>query len=116
MLQGSQSEEQKQNIYTRFYIAGRDIAAFFTDCGSDSQKFSLVAPIDNHQEIDSTLEKVDDFYSLIDRCGMAVIVDQVLFQVILILILYVTVHCYGSLIYLSMFVAMRSNNVYASVN
>ncbi|KAH9684016.1 C2 domain-containing protein [Citrus sinensis] len=74
---GSQSEEQKQNIYTRFYIAGRDIAAFFTDCGSDSQNFSLVAPIDNHQEIDSTLEKVDDFYSLIDRCGMAVIVDQI---------------------------------------
>ncbi|ESR32528.1 hypothetical protein CICLE_v10004114mg [Citrus x clementina] len=74
---GSQSEEQKQNIYTRFYIAGRDIAAFFTDCGSDSQNFSLVAPIDNHQEIDSTLEKVDDCYSLIDRCGMAVIVDQI---------------------------------------
>lgn len=84
MLQGSQSEEHRQNIYTRFYIDGRDIAAFFTDCGSDSQNCSLVAPIDNRQEIGSPmLEKVDDFYSLIDRCGMAVIVDQVLFRLIL---------------------------------
>lgn len=98
MLQGSQSEEQKQNIYSRFYIAGRDIAAFFTDCDSDCQNCSLVVPTDNRQEIvSSTSKKVDDFYSLIDRCGMAVIVDQVFFCVIFLYILY-NCHWYRSLI------------------
>ncbi|KAM7259519.1 hypothetical protein ACFE04_015260 [Oxalis oulophora] len=71
----SQSDEQKKNLYSRFYISGRDIAAFFTDCGSDAAKCSLVMP-SNIVEL-STPQKFDSFYSLIDRCGMAVIVDQI---------------------------------------
>ncbi|XP_062108869.1 uncharacterized protein LOC133819601 isoform X1 [Humulus lupulus] len=74
----SQSDEQRKNVYSRFFISGRDIAAFFTDCGSDCQNCTLVVPsYDSNQVIPPTPEKVDNFYSLIDRCGMAVIVDQI---------------------------------------
>ncbi|KAJ0034329.1 hypothetical protein Pint_24264 [Pistacia integerrima] len=75
---GGQSEEHKQNIYSRFYISGRDIAAFFTDGNSDSQQWTSIMAVDNSQPIVSpTIAKADSFYSLIDRCGMAVIVDQI---------------------------------------
>ncbi|KAK1591812.1 hypothetical protein Q3G72_014066 [Acer saccharum] len=74
----SRSEEQKQNIYSRFYISGRDIAAFFIDCGTDSQNCTLVVPVNNSQPIVyPTLEKAEKFYSLIDSFGMEVIVDQI---------------------------------------
>ncbi|KAL5782083.1 hypothetical protein ACOSP7_007112 [Xanthoceras sorbifolium] len=74
----SQSEEQKQNIYSRFYISGRDIAALFIDCGTDSQNCTLVVPINNSQPIVyPTLETAENFYSLIDSFGMEVIVDQI---------------------------------------
>lgn len=74
----SRSTDQRQNSYSRFYISGRDIAAFFTDCGSDSETCSLlVANSDNQLTLSPMLEKEDHFYSLIDRCGMAVIVDQI---------------------------------------
>ncbi|XVF38939.1 hypothetical protein REPUB_Repub20aG0145800 [Reevesia pubescens] len=75
----SRSDEQRQNIYYRFYISGRDIAAFFTDCGSDFQNCTLVKPNSSNQSMvmSPVLEEVDDFYSLIDRCGMAVVVDQI---------------------------------------
>ncbi|CAI0626123.1 unnamed protein product [Linum tenue] len=49
----NQSDENKQSLYSRFHISGRDIAAFFTD------------------------SEEGDFYSMIDRCGMVVIVDQI---------------------------------------
>ncbi|XWS14258.1 hypothetical protein CRYUN_Cryun36dG0107400 [Craigia yunnanensis] len=75
----SQSDEQRQNIYSRFFISGRDIAAFFTDCGSDCWNFTLVKPNSSNQSMVMSpgLEKVDNFCSLIDRCGMAVVVDQI---------------------------------------
>ncbi|KAG7594430.1 Vacuolar protein sorting-associated protein 62 [Arabidopsis thaliana x Arabidopsis arenosa] len=74
----TRSEEQRQNLYSRFCISGRDIAAFFTDCGSDNQVCSLVMEDFTNQTILSPiLEKADNVYSLIDRCGMAVIVDQI---------------------------------------
>uniref|UniRef100_A0A1J3IH98 Putative vacuolar protein sorting-associated protein 13A n=1 Tax=Noccaea caerulescens TaxID=107243 RepID=A0A1J3IH98_NOCCA len=74
----TRSEEQRQNLYSRFCISGRDIAAFFTDCGSDNQGCSLLMEDFTYQPILSpTLEKADNVYSLIDRCGMAVIVDQI---------------------------------------
>lgn len=80
MLQESQSDEQRQNLYSQFFISGRDIAAFFTDCGSDYQKCNLVvANYESNPSISPTPDKVDNFYSLIDRCGMAVLVDQVNF-------------------------------------
>ncbi|XP_010500318.2 PREDICTED: uncharacterized protein LOC104777719 [Camelina sativa] len=74
----TRSEEQRQNLYSRFCISGRDIAAFFTDCGSDNQGCSLLMEDFTNQPILSPiLEKADNVYSLIDRCGMAVIVDQI---------------------------------------
>lgn len=78
--QETEADEQRQSLYSRFHISGRDIAAFFTDCGSDCQNCTLVDPAYNNQPtISPALKDSDDFYSLIDRCGMAVIVDQVLF-------------------------------------
>ncbi|CAH2036004.1 unnamed protein product [Thlaspi arvense] len=74
----TRAEEQRQNLYSRFCISGRDIAAFFTDCGSDNQGCSLLLEDFANQPILSPiLEKADNVYSLIDRCGMAVIVDQI---------------------------------------
>ncbi|RAL47445.1 hypothetical protein DM860_013410 [Cuscuta australis] len=67
------SHEQGQSLYSRFYISGRDIAAFFTDCGSDNQTCSLASQPSNSP----TLEDINNIYSLIDRCRMAVIVDQI---------------------------------------
>lgn len=74
----SHADEQGQNLYSRFYISGRDIAAFFADCSSDCQNCNLVSPTYiNQPTICPKLETSDKFYSLIDRCGMAVIVDQI---------------------------------------
>nr|GLL48492.1 uncharacterized protein LOC109169879 [Ipomoea trifida] len=68
-----QSQDQGQSLYSRFFISGRDIAAFFTDCGSDNQTCSLAC-----QPSDSpSLEDANNVYFLVDRCGMAVIVDQI---------------------------------------
>lgn len=73
-----QSDEQKQNIYSRFYISGRDIAAFFADCGADCQKCTSVKlNSDSQSMVSSQPGKVDDLYSVIDRCGMGVIIDQI---------------------------------------
>ncbi|PRQ39555.1 putative vacuolar protein sorting-associated protein [Rosa chinensis] len=72
----TQHDEQKKNMYSRFFITGRDIAAFFTECGSDCQIRTLESPdSDNHPLV--TPENVDNFYPLIDRCGMALLVDQI---------------------------------------
>ncbi|KEH32375.1 calcium-dependent lipid-binding-like protein [Medicago truncatula] len=74
----SQSDEQRQNLYSRFYITGRDIAAFFTDCGSDFGSCSLVKPNYDSQIMNSsTTQKEENVYSLLDRCGMAVLVNQI---------------------------------------
>jgi hypothetical protein len=42
LLQERWSDEPWQNLYSRFLISGRDIAAFFTDCGSECQNCTLV--------------------------------------------------------------------------
>lgn len=61
-------------MYSRFYISGRDIAASFTDCVSDNWECSLSCqPSACHNQ-----EPAKNLCSLVDRCGMAVIVDQVL--------------------------------------
>ncbi|RYR23727.1 hypothetical protein Ahy_B02g057216 [Arachis hypogaea] len=74
----SQSDEQRHNLYSRFYISGRDFAAFFTDCGSDFGSCSLVKLTHDSQIISSPRAKeADNVYSVIDRCGMAVLVNQV---------------------------------------
>ena len=85
MLQESQSDEQMQSVYSRFYISGRDIAAFFADSDSDSDGQKYTASLPDHNSQSTTFrmaEKVDNYYSLIDRCGMAVIVDQVIIYLI----------------------------------
>ncbi|CAN8243432.1 unnamed protein product, partial [Cochlearia groenlandica] len=74
----TRSEEPRQNLYSRFCIAGRDMAAFFTDCESENQGCSLlIEDFTNQPIISPILEKADNVYSLMDRCGMAVIVDQI---------------------------------------
>ncbi|KAK4265962.1 hypothetical protein QN277_026944 [Acacia crassicarpa] len=74
----SQSDEQRKNPYYQFLITGRDIAAFFTDCDSDYGNCSLVKPsYGNQQLFSSVAELVENQCSLIDRCGMAVLVDQI---------------------------------------
>ncbi|KAJ8532740.1 hypothetical protein K7X08_015629 [Anisodus acutangulus] len=65
--------DQNQSLYSRFYVSGRDIAASFTDCGSDNGECSLSCqPSACHN-----LEDAKNLCSLVDRCGMAVIVDQI---------------------------------------
>ncbi|XP_075085926.1 uncharacterized protein LOC107782497 [Nicotiana tabacum] len=65
--------DQNQSLYSRFYISGRDIAASFTDCGSDDQACSLSCqPSAYHNP-----EDAKNLCSLVDKCGMAVIVDQI---------------------------------------
>ncbi|GMI70230.1 hypothetical protein like AT1G48090 [Hibiscus trionum] len=75
----SQVDEQRQNIYSRVYISGRDITAFFTDSASDFQKYASGEPNSSNESIVMSpgLEKVGSFYSLIDKCGMEVVVDQI---------------------------------------
>ncbi|KAM3341348.1 putative protein isoform X1 [Capsicum galapagoense] len=65
--------DQNQSLYSRFYISGRDIAASFTDCVSDNWECSLSCqPSACHNQ-----EPAKNLCSLVDRCGMAVIVDQI---------------------------------------
>ncbi|XP_043726204.1 uncharacterized protein LOC122672780 isoform X2 [Telopea speciosissima] len=73
-----QYDEQRQSLYSRFYISGRDIAAFFMDCDSDRGNCTLVTSTFVSQPSGSpTSVDVDIFLPLVDRCGMAVIVDQI---------------------------------------
>ncbi|XP_021714350.1 uncharacterized protein LOC110682332 isoform X2 [Chenopodium quinoa] len=69
--------DEDQSLYSRFYISGRDIAAFFTECGSESNNCSLFAPHKDNYPSGTPVEDVDNNSSLLDRCGMAVIVDQI---------------------------------------
>ncbi|KAK1380403.1 Calcium-dependent lipid-binding family protein [Heracleum sosnowskyi] len=67
--------DKRKSLYSRFYISGRDIAAFFTDCGSDSHSSILASS--NFDNKLSLSPSADNFYSIVDRCGMTVIVDQI---------------------------------------
>lgn len=80
LLQEDRHDSQGQNFYTRFCISGRDIAAFFTDGSSDIQTYDLESS--SHSSQLSAYPVVGDAhrsYSLVDRCGIVVIVDQVQF-------------------------------------
>lgn len=78
LFQEAQPSDQGHSLYSRFYISGRDIAAFFMDCGSESQTCTLASSsFDSLPSPSPDLGDADNFYSLVDRCGMAVIVDQV---------------------------------------
>ncbi|KAH6816807.1 calcium-dependent lipid-binding family protein [Perilla frutescens var. frutescens] len=71
-----QLHDHRDSLFSRFYISGRDIAAFFADCGSRTQPFDW----GSRPPFSPSSEDADKFYSLIDRCGIAVIVDQKLFD------------------------------------
>lgn len=77
-----ESEDEKHNVYSRFYISGRDIAAFFSNCGTDQQNCSLVVAANSQTASNPSPGKVDNFYSLIDTFGMEVVVDKVLFLLV----------------------------------
>ncbi|KAH6757936.1 calcium-dependent lipid-binding family protein [Perilla frutescens var. hirtella] len=68
-----QLHDHRDSLFSRFYISGRDIAAFFADCGSRTQPFDW----GSRPPFSPSSEDADKFYSLIDRCGIAVIVDQI---------------------------------------
>lgn len=71
--------DEDQSLYSRFYITGRDIAAFFTDSASENHDCSSFAPLGDCDPSGTPVESIDNISSLVDRCGMAVIVDQVYF-------------------------------------
>ncbi|EPS74076.1 hypothetical protein M569_00677, partial [Genlisea aurea] len=72
-LKTKEDAEQNYNghsLYSRFHISGRDIAAFFTD-GCLPSFWGLLP---THSVV---TKDTDNFLSLIDRCGMAVVLDQI---------------------------------------
>ncbi|XP_057544625.1 uncharacterized protein LOC130823840 isoform X3 [Amaranthus tricolor] len=69
--------DEDQSLYSRFYITGRDIAAFFTDSGSENHDCSSFAPPGDCDPSGTPVESINNISSLVDRCGMAVIVDQI---------------------------------------
>lgn len=80
VFQEAQPGDQGHSLYSRFYISGRDIAAFFMDCGSESQTCAVSSSsFDSLHSPSLDIGDANNFYSLVDRCGMSVIVDQVCF-------------------------------------
>ncbi|CAL5058295.1 unnamed protein product [Urochloa decumbens] len=68
-------DEERQSLYSRFYIAGRDMAAFFI-CDLTQDTYSI--PENLGQDILPGHTSDDNqFSSLLDRCGMSVIIDQI---------------------------------------
>ncbi|XP_015689233.1 uncharacterized protein LOC102707936 [Oryza brachyantha] len=66
---------ERQSLYSRFYIAGRDMAAFLV-CDTAEDIYSVP---ENRSQLELSGPSVDanQFCSLLDRCGMSVIVDQI---------------------------------------
>lgn len=58
---------------------GRDIAAFFIGGGADSGNGTSDSSVFSGRQPAAlpVSDEMDHFYSVIDRCGMSVIVDQV---------------------------------------
>ncbi|XP_076932508.1 uncharacterized protein LOC143598077 [Bidens hawaiensis] len=67
-------DNQGQNLYSRFCISGRDIAAFFTDGSSHIGTCDLESPSHSSQ---LSAYPARHTYSLVDRCGIVVIVNQI---------------------------------------
>ncbi|MFS7909478.1 putative vacuolar protein sorting-associated protein [Helianthus anomalus] len=60
-------DNQRQNLYSRFCISGRDIAAFFTDGSSDLESPSQSSQFSAYSAVGA----------LVDRCGIEVVVNQI---------------------------------------
>ncbi|KAK3154093.1 hypothetical protein QOZ80_2BG0185880 [Eleusine coracana subsp. coracana] len=67
-------DEERQSLYSRFYISGRDMAAFLI-CDLSQDVYSIPDNLD--QDVLSGHTSDDQFCSLLDRCGMSVVVDQI---------------------------------------
>ncbi|KAI7737218.1 hypothetical protein M8C21_001541, partial [Ambrosia artemisiifolia] len=67
-----------QNLYSRFCISGRDIAAFFTDGNSNIQTCDVESSGYGSQlSAYPVTGSACHSYSLVDRCGIVVMVDQI---------------------------------------
>ncbi|KAK9053434.1 hypothetical protein SSX86_030068 [Deinandra increscens subsp. villosa] len=71
--QEDQHDNEGQNLYCRFCISGRDIAAFFTDGNSEIQTTCELDSPGHSSQLSADVVT----YSLIDRCGIVVIADQI---------------------------------------
>ncbi|CAL9040995.1 unnamed protein product [Musa banksii] len=67
---------ERQGLYSRFYISGRDMAAFFIDDFSKEKDLTTMNDM-SQTSTSPTSEDIYPFYSILDRCGMSVVVDQI---------------------------------------
>ncbi|MQL90982.1 hypothetical protein Taro_023594, partial [Colocasia esculenta] len=74
VMEEYEREEQRQSLYSRFYISVRDIAAFFMDASIGSTTYSVAQAFVEQASL--CPKDLKQFYSLIDRCGMSVVVDM----------------------------------------
>ncbi|KAH7682946.1 Vacuolar protein sorting-associated protein 13 [Dioscorea alata] len=72
-----QGGEQRHSLYSRFYISGRDMAALFIDSGISDGNYARVLECGNQSSSSPTATADNQCYSLLDRCGMSVIIDQI---------------------------------------
>lgn len=68
-------DETRQSLYYRFYISGRDMAAFFIDVLPENSSISV--DYGSQVLLSPSSDDSSHYYSLLDRCGMSVIVDQI---------------------------------------
>ncbi|WVZ75446.1 hypothetical protein U9M48_023496 [Paspalum notatum var. saurae] len=68
-------DEERQSLYSRFYIAGRDMAAFLI-CDLAQDIYSIPENL-GQDTLPGHTSDDNRFNSLLDRCGMSVIIDQI---------------------------------------
>uniref|UniRef100_A0ACD5YZI2 Uncharacterized protein n=1 Tax=Avena sativa TaxID=4498 RepID=A0ACD5YZI2_AVESA len=68
-------DEERQSLYSRFYIAGRDMAAFLV-CDVAEDIYYVPESL-SHSVLSGPTAYANQFCSLLDRCGMSVIIDQI---------------------------------------
>eukprot|EP01018_Ginkgo_biloba_P025446 Gb_15429 [translate_table: standard] len=79
-----ETDPQKRSLYSRIYISGRDIAAFFMDGVFDWADFTHAnlesAYIMSEPESVSLAKKPSMLFPILDKCGMSVVIDQIKLQ------------------------------------
>ncbi|XP_062223332.1 uncharacterized protein LOC133922148 [Phragmites australis] len=68
-------DEERQSLYSRFYISGRDMAAFLI-CDLAQDIYSIPENL-GLDVLSGHTSDANQFRSLLDRCGMSVIIDQI---------------------------------------
>ncbi|XP_042405096.1 vacuolar protein sorting-associated protein 13C-like [Zingiber officinale] len=68
--------DERQSLYSRFYISGRDMSASFVDKFSGDNDANIMNDLSKIR-LPPTSDYTDQFYSILDRCGMSVVVDQI---------------------------------------